>query len=195
MIQKQWTLGLVLVSVGLIGLLMVVFFQPRVYSMDDALSIGERYLASLNRPDLAIGEIMEFEQNFYVVYYEKSTEIGAFEMLIDKGTGRIFPEYGPNMMWNTKYGHGGMMGGWSQTPSGQMSIEHDAATLMAREFLEHSYPGTIAEDLHPFYGYYTIHVMKDGEIYGMLSVNGYDGGVWYHNWHGSYIQSRSIHDE
>ena len=126
---------MVLVSVGLIGLLILVFFQPRVYSMDDAFSISERYLASLNKPDLDIGEIMEFEQNFYVVYYEKSTEIGAFEMLIDKGTGRIFPEYGPNMMWNTKYGHGGMMGGWSQTPSGQMSIEHDTATLMAQEFL------------------------------------------------------------
>ena len=195
MIQKRWTLGLVLVSVGLFGLLMLVFFQPRVYRMDDAFSISERYLASLNRPDLAIGEIMEFEQNFYVVYFEKSTEIGAFEMLIDKGTGRIFPEYGPNMMWNAKYGHGGMMGGWSQTPSGQMSIDHDVATFMAQEFLEHSYPGTTAEDLHPFYGYYTIHVMKDGETYGMLSVNGVDGGVWYHNWHGSYIQSRSIHDE
>jgi len=51
------------------------------------------------------------------------------------------------------------------------------------------------EDAHLFYGYYTIHVIKDGEIYGMLSVNGYDGAVWYHNWHGSHIQSREIHEE
>ena len=41
---------------------------------------------------------MEFEFNFYVVYFEKSTGIWAFEMLIDKESGRIFPEYGPNMM-------------------------------------------------------------------------------------------------
>jgi len=72
-------------------------------------------LTSLNSLDLAIGEIMEFEQNFYVIYYEKSTGIGAFEMLIDKRTGRIFPEYGPNMMWNTKYGHLGMMRGLEPT--------------------------------------------------------------------------------
>jgi len=95
-IQKRWALGLVLVSVGLIGLLVSVFFQPRIYSMDHAVSISERHLTSLNSPDLAIGEIMEFEQNFYVIYYEKSTGIGGFEMLIDKDTGRIFPEYGPN---------------------------------------------------------------------------------------------------
>ncbi len=195
MSRKRWALGLVLVSVGLIGLLALVFLQPEVYSMDNALSVSERYLTSLNSPDLAVGEIMEFEQNFYAVYYERSTGIGAFEMLVDKSTGRVFPEYGPNMMWNTKYGHGGMMGGWSRTPSGQMSIDHDEAILMAQEFLDHSYPGTIAEDTHPFYGYYTIHVIKDGEIYGMLSVNGYDGAVWYHNWHGSYIQSRSVHEE
>lgn len=194
MIRNRWILGLVLVSVGIIGLTLV-FFQPKVYRMDDTFAISERYLISLNMRDLAIGEIMEFKQNFYVTYHEESTGVGAFEMLIDKGSGRIFPEYGPNMMWNVKYGHGGMMGGWSQTPSGQMSFDHNEAILVAQGFLDVSYPGTIAEDLHQFYGYYTIHVIKDGEIYGMLSVNGFDGAVWYHNWHGSYIQSRSVHEE
>lgn len=195
MINKRLALGLVLISAGAIGLMVFVFFQPRVYSMDYAFSISEKYLTSLNNPDLAIGEIMEFEQNFYVTYHEKSTGIGAFEMLIDKGTGRIFPEYGPNMMWNTKYGHSGMMGGWSQPPSGQMPINQSEAVLTAQEFLDNFYLGTIAEDLHQFYGYYTIHITKDGEIYGMLSVNGYDGATWYHNWHGTYIQSREIHEE
>ena len=54
----------------------------------------------------------EYTQNFYVLFKEKSTGIGAFEMLIDKYTGSIYPEMGPNMMWNTKYGmmNGGMMG-------------------------------------------------------------------------------------
>jgi hypothetical protein len=36
---------------------------------------------------------------------------------------------------------------------------------------------------------------KDGEIFGIFSVNGHDGRVWYHNWHGSYIQNREIHEE
>jgi len=43
--------------------------------------------------------------------------------------------------------------------------------------------------------YYTIHVTKDGKIAGMLSVNGYDGTVWYHNWHGAYIRSLELHEE
>jgi hypothetical protein len=31
-------------------------------------------------------------------------EAGAMELLVDKSSGAIFPEYGPNMMWNLKYG-------------------------------------------------------------------------------------------
>jgi len=176
-------------------------YSSRALSMEKASNIAERYLESLNDPDLAISEIMEFEQNFYIVYYEKSTVIGAFEMLIDKTTGRIFPEYGPNMMWNTKYGHGGMMAGgpggmmgsWSQPPTEEMPINEDEALQAAQEFLDSVYPGTIAEDPHPFYGYYTLHVTKEGEIFGMLSVNSYNGAIWYHNWHGAYIQSREMH--
>ena len=193
MVEKRLALGLALISFGIIGLLIFGLFPPRAYSMDQASTIAERYLTSLNNPDLAIDEIMEFEQNYYIIYYEKSTGIGAFEMLIDKITGRIVPEYGPNMMWNTKYGHGGMMSGWRQLLSGQMPISQDEALSIAQRFLDRSNPGTLAEDSHSFYGYYTIHVTKGGNIYGMLSVNGYDNSVWYHNWHGAYIQSIEMH--
>jgi stress response protein YsnF len=44
----------------------------------------------------------------------------------------------------------------------------------------------IGED-EEFYGYYTLHTEKDGEITGMLSVNGYSGEIWYHSWHGPFI--------
>jgi len=173
--------------------------SPRI-TIHQAERIAERYLTSINDPDLAIGEIMEFEMNFYVIYYEKSTGIGAFEMLIDKNNGRIFPEYGPNMMWNTKYGHGGMMGGrggmmggFVQPPSEDDTIDEEEAVEIAQDFLDDIYPGSKAEDPHPFYGYYTLHTTKDGEIFGMLSVNTYTGSVWYHNWHGTYIQSLETH--
>jgi len=43
------------------------------------------------------------------------------------------------------------------------------------------------EEADRFYGYYTLHVLKDGQIYGMLSVNGYTGQVWYHSWHGPFL--------
>lgn len=78
-------------------------------------------------------------------------------------------------------------------PSGGVIIDEDEAMEIAQAFLDEVYPGSEADDPHPFYGYYTIHTTRDGEIFGMLSVNLYDGGVWYHNWHGEYIQSKESH--
>lgn len=186
--------GLAVLSLGLAGLLALglLLWGYRSIEIEDALVIAQRYLESLGNPDIAIDEIMEFEQNFYIIYYEKSTGIGAFEMLIDKSTGRIFPEPGPNMMWNTKYGHRGMMGGWGLAPTGEMPISEGEALTLAQAFLDKNYPGAVAEDAYRFYGYYTIHVLKGDVILGMLSVNGYSGRVWYHTWHGAYIQSRSV---
>lgn len=194
--MRNATIGIILLAVGVTGIAALTFFSAGTLDMDRVESIAERYLDSLNDQDLGIDEIMEFEYNFYAIYYEKSTGIGAFEMLIDKGTGSIFPEYGPNMMWNTKYGHGGMMGGGMMgTPSqsASMPVGEEEALNFAQEFLDRVYPGAEAEDPHRFYGYYTIHTSRDGEILGMLSVNGYDGRVWYHNWHGAFIQSREMH--
>jgi hypothetical protein len=188
--RKTLILGIgSLIFLGIVGAVVFSSYAPQAYTIGEASRITERYLTSLNVPDLAIGEIMEFSENFYVIFNEPSTGMGAFEMLIDKTTGRIFPEYGPNMMWNLKYGHGGMMGGWNQSTSGDMPIDGATAVVKAQEFLTQDYPGTVADDPHPFYGYYTIHVTQDEEIHGMLSVNGYEGTVWYHNWHGSHIQN------
>ena len=178
--------------ISLIGLIGLSLYSPRTVTLDFALQKAENYLASLNNQDLDIDEIMEFEQNFYVIYYEKSTNTGAFEMLIDKTSGRIFPEYGPNMMWNTKYSHGGMMG--HQPSSGEIKIDENEAISLAQDFLNNIYPGTVADDPHPFYGYYTLHTIKNEEIYGMLSVNYYTGEIWYHNWHGVFIQSLELNN-
>ena len=50
-------------------------------------------------------------------------------------------------------------------------------------------PGITADDhADPFYGYYTIHTLADGEIEGMLSVHGATGRVWYHSWHGDFLR-------
>jgi len=173
-------------------------------SIDQATEIAQTYLTSLANRDLAIDEIMEFQYNFYVIYYEKSTGVRAFEMLIDPYTGRIFPEYGPNMMWNTKYGMmngmggmggmmgGGMMGNQRGPPTTDMPVTKDQAAKIAENYLKTNVPGASTEDPDVFYGYYTIHILKDGKIYGMLSVNGYDGQVWYHSWHGQFIQMKEF---
>jgi hypothetical protein len=112
-------------------------------------------------------------------------------------TQAVYPEHGPNMMWNLKYGgpnHSGMMGGntGSNIPanvSSEMTVSADQALQDAQAYLDSALPGTtIAKDADAFYGYYTIEVMKDGKVYGMLSVNGFTGQVFYHTWHGKFIE-------
>jgi hypothetical protein len=162
-------------------------------TINQAATIAQQYLQSLNNADLAIREIEEYTLNFYVQYYEKSTGIGAFEMLIDKYSGRIYPEMGPNMMWNTKYGMmSGMMGRFIGTPTGTMTVTSTQAQANAQQFLNTYYPGTTVGEVTPFYGYYHVMVENAGTPYGMLSVNGYTGQVWYHTWHGVFIQELEL---
>jgi hypothetical protein len=161
-------------------------------TIETAESIAQQYLTQLNNPDLVVREVEEYTQNFYVQVYEKSTGIGAFELLIDKYTGSIYPEHGPNMMWNTKYGmHGGVMGWFAESPS-PMTVTAEQAENFAQHYLNAYIPGTTVGEAEAFYGYFHVMVLSAGEGYGMLSVNGYTGQVWYHNWHGAFIQELEI---
>ena len=89
--------------------------QPITF--DKAVESCRAVPEELQQRDLALAEVMEFDNNFYAVVTEKSTGVGAFELLVNRYTGFVHPEPGPNMMWNTKYGHmagfGGMMGAWA----------------------------------------------------------------------------------
>jgi len=76
--MRNATIGIILLAVGVTGIAALTFFSAGTLDMDRAESIAQRYLASLNDQDLGIEEIMEFEYNFYAMYY-KSTGIGAFE--------------------------------------------------------------------------------------------------------------------
>ena len=151
-------------------------------TIDEATEAVERYLAAYGQ-DLAVAEVMEFAWNFYAEVEEESTGIHAMELLIDKYTGQVYPEMGPNIMWNTKYG---MMGS-SYAATTEMSITPEQAKTLALRFVDANLPGATVGETDAFYGYYTLHTLRDGQIEGMLSVNGYKGGVWYHDWHGPFI--------
>ena len=159
-----------------------------------AQTIATNYVTSLNNPDLTVKQVEEYTANFYVQVTEKSTGNGAFELLIDKYTGSIYPEMGPNMMWNTKYGmmRGGILGGIFGTPTTTMTITATQAKANAQQYLNSYLPGTTTEDITTFYGYYTIEVMSNGSPFGMLSVNGYTGQVWYHTWHGNFVEELEV---
>jgi len=180
---------------------------PAPVTLDEAKATAQQYLTSLGNPNLAIKEIMEFQYNFYIIYYEKETGIGAFEMLIWKqappygmmgggmgmegyvAAGVIVPEPGPNMMWNTKYSpmRNGMMGISNQSPSA-IAISNDRAAQLAQEYLDANFNNAKVEMATQFYGYYTFDFTVNGKIAGMLSVNAYTGQVWHHSWHGAFIQ-------
>jgi hypothetical protein len=154
-------------------------------TIEEAREAVERYAAGLGTSGLEVKEVMEFEYNFYAIVQESDTGVGALEVLVDKATGGVYPEMGPNMMWNGRYGmHNRMMGGVGETNT----ISADEAKEIAQRWLDANRPGVTVEDVDPFYGYYTVHTLKDGQIEGMLSVHGSTGQVWYHTWHGRFIQ-------
>jgi len=164
-------------------------------TLDQAVEAVEGYLVAYGDTDLAVAEVMEFTQNFYAEVEEQSTGIHAFELLVDPYTGAIHPEPGPNMMWNAKYGH--MRGRWgygSGQPTADMPVSPEQAQEYAQDYLDTYLPGTNADEAEPFYGYYTLHVVQDDQIVGMLSVNGANGQVWYHNWHGDFVGMTGDHE-
>jgi hypothetical protein len=194
----KWT-GLLLLAV-VVGLALAFAFTAAFrlqrggasITLDQAVESTRQYLAAYGNTDLALTEVMEFSDNFYAEVEEQSTSIHAFELLIDRYTGAVYPEPGPNMMWNTRYGH---MGGWRGRQTESMSVTLEQARDIAQGWLNKFLPGTsVAEKADAFYGYYTIHVMKDGQVDGMLSVNGYSGDVWYHTWHGDFIDMKVLEE-
>jgi hypothetical protein len=172
-------------------------------SINAALTDAQNYVSNLNNPDLTIKQIEEYSNNFYVQVTEKSTGNGASELIVDKYTGGVYQEMGPNMMWNTKYQtatggmmSGGMMSGYSYdttiTPTTTLPVNVTQANANAQQYLTTNYPGTTTGDVTTFYGYYTIEALNNGNTYGMISVNGYTGQVWYHTWHGNFTQELDI---
>jgi hypothetical protein len=160
------------------------------------------------RLDLRVGEVMRFDNHYYA---ELTDEDGraATEVLVDPGTGTVMLEPGPAMMWNTRYGMmsgmgmmvgpggmmgaGGMMGDPSWTPAqarGASAGEVTAAEArtIAERWLRDAEAGLSAGEPESFPGYFTLHAMRSGRVDGMLSVNASTGSVWYHSWHGRFIE-------
>lgn len=159
-------------------------------SEDTALANAKAYLKNYTE-DLKVSEVMEFQDNFYILVKESATGRGAMELLVDPISGNVSPEIGPNMMWNLKYGRMNRMMGTSNATDNSVSIED--ALAKAQSALNETNPAaTVNSDGVSFYGYYTFDYSVDGEVAGMLSVNGIDGQVWVHSWHGDFISEKEI---
>ena len=154
-------------------------------------------MTDLNDSNLAVDDVMIFDNHAYAQIVEKDSGIGVMEVLVDPTSQAVFPEMGPNMMWNQKYGMmsgfgrygmmGMMRGGFGNNMRGnfsrpgvvaEMTVTPEQAVETAQTYLETYFSETgLTADEHadPFYGYYTLHVNPDGQTVGMLSVNGYTG--------------------
>ena len=200
-----------------------LYVNPEPLSLEEAEQAVEKFLATQENDDLMLGEIMIFDNHAYAQIVEKSTGAGAMEVLVDPVTLAVTPEHGPNMMWNLKYGvhalsgvegmagYGGgmgmmmggspgMMGSYGNLPnqpgenSTELPVTPGEAVESAQQYLDTYLPGTQADDhADPFYGYYTLHILRDGEVIGMLSVNGYTRQVFLHTWHGDFIEMSEAH--
>ena len=165
--------------------------------IDKATTVAQGVAGSYSGGGLVVDEVIEFSNNYYASIREKSTGVGAFEILIDKSSGNVMQEPA-SMMWNTRYGMmpggmaGGMMGGAAFGSSGPMSVTSDQARGIAQQWLDANRPGVTANSPDAFYGYFTVDFQSGGQLAGMLSINGYSGQVWYHSWHGSFVQVKDF---
>jgi hypothetical protein len=184
------------------------FFSAKPLALAEATDILKAYLTSLNDNNLQLGEVMIFDNHAYAQIVEKESGIGVMEVLVDPTTKAVFPEMGPTMMWNLKYGMmsgfggygmmGMMMGGGNMmgnsgvaTPATEIPLTPEKAVEAAQTYLNTYFKEanlTVEPKADPFYGYFTLHINKEGQTAGMLSVNGYTGQVFPHTWHGKLLE-------
>ncbi len=175
------------------------------YGYEDLKEKVETYI-SRYKEELSIGDIFIYEDSeYYFSIVEEDTGRGAMELLANPYTGGIFPEYGPNMMWNLKYGmhtRGGMMGRFYSRFSNHWVYSDNEISVKEAYDIGNRYVNVnisseagVSEEPHEFYGYYTFHIEENGEVLGMLSVNGFTGEVWFHDWHENLLEIISGHEE
>jgi hypothetical protein len=159
------------------------------------------------RLGLRTGEVMQFENNFYVRLHDEAGE-PATEVLVDPRSGDVTLEYGAAMMWNTRYGmmghgrsgmmrRGGMMGrdgtmmgryGFGiGAATGSGPVDARGARAAADRWLTAQGIDARAGEPEAFPGYFTMETRGDGKVTGMISVHASSGAVLYHWWHGRFL--------
>lgn len=78
---------------------------------------------------------------------------------------------------------------WNTSNSAEVAVTAENAPAIAQTYLDSALPGTTADEhADTFPGYYTLHIERDGDVIGMLSVNAATGDVFLHHWHGDFIE-------
>jgi len=179
---------------GTMGTTMMRVLPPDAEPLDDA-ELRARLDAAARAfgPDVTVADVMPFTDHSYAQFVGPDGT-GFAEVLVDRYTGIVTPEPGPNMMWNRRTGMGGYgMGGygmrpWGATPGApQERYDEAEARDLAGTFLDGYLPGAEILASQTFPGYMTFDYGRDGRIDGMLSVHLGSGQVWPHTWHGAAL--------
>ncbi|MDF1523598.1 MAG: hypothetical protein P1P87_12395 [Trueperaceae bacterium] len=184
---------------GMMGGNVVRVLPPDAEPLDDA-ELRARLDAAARAfgPDVSVDDVMPFTDHSYAQFVAPDGT-GLAEVLVDRYTGVVTPEPGPNMMWNLRsgmggYGRGGFgmnvngVGPWGATPNtAEERYDETQARDLAATFLAGYLPGADVLASQTFPGYMTFDYGRDGRIDGMLSVNFGSGQIWPHTWHGAAL--------
>jgi hypothetical protein len=183
-------------------------------SVDQAVTAAQTYLTRMGYPNLGIKMMQQYSNTYYALV-ERNNGTGAFELAVNKSTGVVTPMQGPTLMWNTKYGttgtgmmgyltttgpsgsgmmgsSGGMMTWLRGTPTTDLAVTMKQTRTYAQQYLDANYTGTTVGQITTFYGYYTMQVMKNGNVFGMMGVYGNTGQVMHYSWCGSFMQQKIL---
>ncbi len=168
----------------MMGNMMAIYYpESKPITQDEALRNMQSF-ATQYGPNIKIEDFMAFSSNYYAVLNNTTSGQSIAEILVDRYSGATYPEPGPNMMWNTRFGTG-------RTPTGGTGYDLAGAQKLAEDFLTGYLPGAQIQESHAMPGYYTFDFGRN-ETEGMLSVNAFSGHIWVHTWHGPYLGEMNV---
>lgn len=159
------------------GMMRPIDRSAQPISLTQAREQLNTYLADCEN-GATIAEVVPFA-SYYYARLTDADGANLTEVLVDRYSGNVYPEPGPNMMWNTR---SGMYGG-----SGATQYDAASATQYATAFLATYDSDAEVLGTQPFPSYYTISFgdHEDDHIEGLLSVNASTGDIWVHTWIGA----------
>jgi len=152
----------------------------------------ENFVKAINM-NYEIDVILTFtNSDYYYSIKDSESGKGVLELQINPLTGVIYPEFGPNMMWNTNFNISDMN---SRNGMNNLTFRDDfknndiisleESIILARKYFENlDMIYDVDQEGLEFSGYYTLYVKDNNKTIGLLSVNYYTGDIWYHAWHG-----------
>lgn len=168
----------------MMGNMMAIYYpESKPITQDEAVRSMQNFSRQYGS-NLEVEDFMVFSSNYYAILKDTNSSQDIAEVLVDRYSGSAYPEPGPNMMWNTRFGAG-------RTMTGGPEYDINEAKKLAGDFLTGYLPGAQVLESNEMPGYYTFDFGRQ-DIEGMLSVNAYNGQIWVHTWHGPYLGGTNI---